>query len=638
MEAAIRELDGTRLRSSHVVIKRDRGDFEALISSGPPRWVAEGGLRGARPPPRGPMNPPRGHPQPRWNQGPLLASPDMRVRERPPPEMVAEPLRGPDYGTRSGGGPPPASRGGRGGGGPPLLLRPGEGLHHPLRGGSGERHHQPYGGALPASRNSRATPMGEDLFGPRRVHSPGRGRVTEPSRGPRRSRSHSPSWRAPPVHAGYRELTGKEGLTGGRIAIYEPPTAWRPPPREGSRRDYSRRDGGAPYTNGGTGDVMGAEGPSYKHSSFHGGPLREGERASPPLPLPYPRGAPPPAAEPLPSSGPSRGGWDRGSRRPPSPRRARPPPPQFSGGGASSRGYGGEGRSRSRSRSWDRRPYSETKGRRGSPPAGMLLMFGSAPSAGPADADWRSRASGTEGPLPNDGGPLPADTRRRQRSRSPRGGREGPYPAAPPHLLQEGRHLATAPTLPGGLVSPQGGPPRPPRDRREDMPTRSGGPGGPSHHQEAFTPWGGNRREESWGERGPPPPEMAQPHFGGASHRRGDSPPMRRRHMGAPEGASSETRYVGSFGDLRGRGDPPPQVLLPGGPPAAHLPRGGAGATEERRGGGGWSYRPSGGDGNAGPPPQFRGGPVSRREGPPPPLNRGPPGQREPFGQLPYRA
>lgn len=635
MEAAIRELDGARLRSSYVLIKKDRGDFEALVSSAPPRWAAEGGPRAARQPPRAPLNPSRGPPPGRWPPpGPLLSSPDMRMRDRLPPDMPPGPLRGPPDYSRGGGMPPPLIRGGRGGG--PLVLPPGEGVQPPLRGGPGERQHQQLGPLIPPSRGSRGIPVDDDVFMSRRVHLPGRGRAPEPSRGPRRSRSPSPSWRTPPVHAGYRELTGKEGFGGGgsRIAIYEPPTAWRPSPRDASRREYSSRDGGIPYANGGAGEVGGMEEPPHKHSGFHGGPLREAERTSPPPPLPFSRGAGAPAADPLPSSGPSRSGWERGPRRASSPRRSSRGPASFVEGGiAASRGYGGEGRSPSRSR--DRRQYGEAKRRRGSPPAGEMLMcmFGGPPQTAPADGDWRTRAPGGDVPLTNEGGPLPADTRRRQRSRSPRGGREAPYPAPHVQLVQEGRHIGGAPGLAGGVAVPQAIPPRSSRDRREDLPSRSAGGGGASHRpQDSYTAWGGTRRDDGWGERGPPPPEPVQQQFGGPLHRRGDSPPIRRRHMGPSDGAPPEARFVGSFGELRGRPDP-----SGGGPPSAHLPRGPAGATEERRGGGGWGYRPPGGNGALGPPPSFRGGPVSRRDAPGPPMNRLPQGQREPFGQLPYR-
>lgn len=626
METAIRELDGARLRSSHVIIKRDRGDFEALISSAPPRWAGEGPPRSVRPPPRGPMNAHRGPPPGRWEPEPPFSSPDMRMRERPPPDMPPGPLRGPEYSTRGGGGSLPLIRGGRGGG--PVVLRPGETLQQPPRGAGGDRQHQQFGGALPPSRGTRGMAVDDDVFVSRRIHFPERGRAPDPSRGPRRSRSPSLSWRTPPVHAGYRELTGKEGFGGGsRIAIYEPPTTWRPPPRDANRRDYSSRDGGIPYANGGAGDVGGPEGP-HKHVGFHGAPIREGERASPTLP--YSRGAAAPAADPLPSSGPPRSGWERGPRRPASPRRAKASAPF--GGSISSRGYAVEGRSPSRSR--DRRQYGETKRRRGSPPppaTGVpMYMFGAPPQAAPGDGEWRTRPSGGDASLSNDIGPLPTETRRRQRSRSPRGGREAPYPAAHVHLVQEGRHLGAGSSLAGGVGVSQGTPFRPARDRREDQPSRAVA-GGTSHHpQDSFAPWSGGRREENWADRGPPPPDPVQQQFGGAPHRRGDSPPMRRRHLGPSDGPPPESRYVGSFGELRGRADPT------GGPPV-HLPRGAAGATEERRGDGGWGYRPSGGNGALGAPAAFRGAPVSRRDGPAPPVNRLHQGQREQFGQLPYR-
>ncbi|KAL8442065.1 hypothetical protein Emag_006662 [Eimeria magna] len=703
MEAAIRELDGARLRGTEVIIKRDRGDFDALLSSAPPRWVSSRGrlLRGA------PRGPPSSSAQ--WYGGPAADPPDLRMREhqRPGEMSGGGPLRTPDYQSRNGGGPPyPGARGSRlsGRGAPVSLGPPPERYHHGSYGGGGG------GPPLPTPRGSRGGGMlvDEELLGPRRMHSPPRSSTRAAAaqgpptlRAPRRSRSASPSWRGPPVHAGYRGASGKDAFGASRgAAAYEDIPARRegPPPlsshrdggpyREGSRREYYRRNGGGPpsYMNGEEEAEMFEDIVGGKPGVYHRGrplpPAREMERMSPPPHQhAYSRGPPPPssggdrAMPALVSGGPSRGAWERAPRREPgSPRRTRGPPTAvgLGGGPSGSRGY--EADDRSRSRSLGRRPYDEAKRRRpSSPPGGGMLvsMYGSQPQAtvggGPPNTD-----AGVEG------GPLVGYSRRRPRSRSPRGGREAPpYKAAPHgvHYLSEGGRQQHAygggsggPSGLGVGGPPGGGPSRSSRSRREDLSAgRSGGAGAPSggggpHHpgDEAFVnSWGesgsSSRRGEGgvWGERGLLSSDASQqPQFGAAPpipHRRGGAdspPPMRRRHMGAPEGAPApDARYAGSFGELRGR-----TSEHQGGAAGGHLPRGGVGTAEERRGGSSsssWSHRGSGlQEGALGPPPAqpFRssGGP-SRRDGASTlNISRGPHGgpQRDSaaFGQLSYRA
>ncbi|OEH78848.1 arginine serine-rich splicing factor related protein [Cyclospora cayetanensis] len=545
---ALRELEGLRLRSLPVSLKRDRGDFDSLVASAPPRWGGppEGGpprqqLRQQPPRPSYPApHPSRGPPAPRWAPGLSLGSPELHGRERaPPPEVVGkEALRGPDYPTRSGGSYSGAAplrggrgRGGHGGGAPQgpaaFLLRPEEGgaQHAPSRSSGGERHHQPYGGgsaplrgARGAPLDSRGPPIEDEGYVSRRGPSPGRGRAPEPSRVPRRSRSPSPSWRAHPVHAGYRELTSKEPVdhSGRRIAMYDAPTwrggAQREGPskeaggairEEGPCREYPGREGGAgAFINGRAVTVVGSENLPYKHSGYHGASLRESSRASPDVPYSRSSAAAAAATEPLPNPGGPRGeGWERPSRVPGSPRVGRGPagPSSAFGGGRlpppPARGYEGEGRSRSRS--WERRRYSDSKRRRASPSSSAPYMAGVAAAhpASPPDGDWRGISTRPEEALPGEGAPLPSsESRRRHRSRSPRAVRDS-YGGTPAHHMQEGRYVGAQAPLGCEAVGPQGGgPPRHTRDRRE------GGAGGlgeapPPHHQGGF--WGGTRRDDN---------------------------------------------------------------------------------------------------------------------------------------------
>ncbi|KAL8274542.1 hypothetical protein Esti_001563 [Eimeria stiedai] len=732
MEAAIRDLDGARLRGTEVILKRDRGDFDALLSSAPPRWFpgSGGGPRGLRPSgrllrgaPRGPLSSSN-----EWYSGAAPEPSDLRMREHQRPGELSggAPLRALDYHSRDGGPAYSGVRGSRlsGRGAPVDLGLPPERHHHGSYGGGGGSP------PLPPLRGSRGGAMlvEEELLGPRRMRSPPRSSTRAAAQGPppvrasRRSRSASPSWRGPPVHAGYRGASGKDAFAASRGgAAYEDSPAWRegpPPPsshrdggphREGPRREHYRRNGGGlpSYLNGEEAEVYEAEEIlGSKLGGYHGGrplPPREMDRVSSPPPQhAYSRGGPSPASggdramPALGSGGPSRGAWERGPRRGTgSPRRTRGPPPSaaFGGGPSSSRGFEGKGRSLSR----ERRPYDEAKRRRTSPPpaGGMLMcMYGSQPQG--EGGDWRPRqlevggggaSLNTEAGV--EGGPLVGYSRRRHRSRSPRGGREAPSYSAASHggqLLSEGGLRQQHPygaNIGGGSAGPSGlgvggppgggGPSRSSRSRREDLSAaRAGGAGapngggGPHHHgDDAYVnSWGvggsssrrGDGRDgDVWCERALVSSDASQqPQFGGPPpppHRRGggESPPMRRRHMGAPEGPPPpDARYVGSFGELRGR-----TSEHQGGAAGGHLPRGGVSTAEERRGGvisssgSSRNHRGSGLQGGAlGPPPPqpLRSGGLSLRDGAATltvhraPPHGGPQREAAAFGQLSYRA